>query len=238
MRNKRIRIKQIEIPIKVSGVYCLKNEVNKKIYVGSSEDCRERAGSHFSLLKFGKHHNKHLQNSFNQYGVENFRAFLIEEVKDLSTLRVREQYWIDFYRSYDSEVGYNMARYAENSLLGSIPWNKGLWKLRVSEQQLISEYLSGFKIKELTVKYNLAPLTVGKVLHTAGVTRPSSGRPKGRECSSKLIDKIEKFYKHKHTIRDTAKKFDMPNSTIRIYLNDRGCLRDNHIVIHPRVKVN
>jgi group I intron endonuclease len=54
-----------------SGIYCIKNKINGKLYIGSSKDLDVRAKRHFYLLKHGKHYNGSLQGAYNKYGEDN-----------------------------------------------------------------------------------------------------------------------------------------------------------------------
>lgn len=58
------------------------------------------------MLRFNLLHNSHLQSSILKYGRENFN-FEILEFSNEENLNDREKYWIDFYKSYDSNFGYN-----------------------------------------------------------------------------------------------------------------------------------
>ena len=226
----------INIPTKTSGIYAIVNNFNGKRYVGSSQDCRERLGHHLSLLRYGKHQNQHLQNAFNQCLIENFLYILLEEVKDLSKLHEREQYWMDYYKSYEKDKGYNKARFAEASARGLVGWNKDSWQKKVSKQQIVDEYLSGLITTDLVLKYHIRPTTIGRILHEANATRSKTGRPKHtRQISIEQINEIENFYSSGHTIRECVKKFGIAQTTLNYYLKERGCLRSNHFQIHPKV---
>jgi len=63
--------------IRVAGIYCISNLVNKKIYIGSSKSVYYRLCRHRSDLKKSRHPNPYLQNSFNKYGESNFVGFLL-----------------------------------------------------------------------------------------------------------------------------------------------------------------
>lgn len=54
------------------GIYQIRNIINNKIYIGQSIDLKLRKKMHFSNLRNNSHGNKHLQNSWNKYGSENF----------------------------------------------------------------------------------------------------------------------------------------------------------------------
>lgn len=90
------------------GIYIIKNTTNGKVYVGSSADIPQRFRAHRSLLRRGLHSNEHLQASWDLYGSENFEFIAFEETQaDESILLEREQHWIDHYKSWDREFGYN-----------------------------------------------------------------------------------------------------------------------------------
>jgi group I intron endonuclease len=68
-----------------SGIYCILNIVNNKIYIGSSKNLQERLTNHKIMLKNNKHYNNILQNSYNKYGEHNFIYNILEfcNIKDL-----------------------------------------------------------------------------------------------------------------------------------------------------------
>lgn len=91
---------------KICGIYCIKNLVNGKIYVGQSINVDGRWRQHLSHLRKNTHNNEHLQDAWNKYGKENF-DFQIIEICDVDKLDIRERYWIEYYNSMSREFGYN-----------------------------------------------------------------------------------------------------------------------------------
>lgn len=83
--------------------------MNGKCYVGSAEDLYTRAHSHFSLLRYGKHSNPHLQHSWKEHGAQAFSFEILEYVMRAIDLRLREQFYIDSFKASDSAFGFNMA---------------------------------------------------------------------------------------------------------------------------------
>ena len=121
----------------ISGIYRIINKINGKGYTGSAVDLEDRWACHKSLLLRGKHHSKHLQRAWNKDGKDSFEFIMIEQIFDVNLLIEREQYWIDFYKSYDQKFGYNMLPKA-GSRLGSKHTEETKKKMRnrvISEEQ-------------------------------------------------------------------------------------------------------
>lgn len=99
-----------------SGIYLFKNNINGFVYVGSSNRINHRKNQHLSCLRLNKHCNKKFQNAYNKHGEENFSFFILETCpKEL--LLEREQFWIDFYQSYQTNKGYNLHIRADRPVL-------------------------------------------------------------------------------------------------------------------------
>lgn len=93
------------------GIYKITNIINKKIYVGSSNDVERRWKQHTRLLNNNKHHSIKLQCAWNKYKQDNFKFDIIEEC-DVNILHNREQYWIDTLDSFAK--GYNCTALVDN----------------------------------------------------------------------------------------------------------------------------
>jgi group I intron endonuclease len=90
------------------GIYKIENLVDGKIYIGSSLNLENREYKHFWMLNRNNHDNQHLQNSYNKFGVKSFKFSIIEECCEIFLIE-RENYYINQYRSFNQEFGYNMA---------------------------------------------------------------------------------------------------------------------------------
>lgn len=62
------------------GVFQIRNIVNNKIYVDSSVNLDAIWNRHRTQLRFGVHPNALLQADWNEYGEENFRYEIIQEL--------------------------------------------------------------------------------------------------------------------------------------------------------------
>jgi hypothetical protein len=91
----------------MSCIYIIKNTITSKVYIGKAKCFNTRQKEHLRKLKYKKHINKHLQNSYNKYGKDVFNFNILEECKD-SLLNDKEKYWISFYDSTNDLKGYNL----------------------------------------------------------------------------------------------------------------------------------
>lgn len=92
----------------MQGIYEIKNIINNKTYIGQSLDIKGRWKGHLQDLENNKHHNIHLQQSWNKHGKENFKFNILEEVKEENKLTSREQFWMDTKNSLNPKLGYNI----------------------------------------------------------------------------------------------------------------------------------
>lgn len=94
----------------------IENKINKKVYIGSSFNIKQRWRSHKRDLKNQKHHSYHLQNSWNKYGEDNFKFSILVKTKKNKKIIIKiEQKYIDFYQSSNRKNGYNINPRAEST---------------------------------------------------------------------------------------------------------------------------
>lgn len=93
-----------------SGIYQIRNKINNKLYIGESIRISRRKNDHFQTLSVGKHHNQHLQNAVNEYGIENFDHSILErlDTRDKKILKAKEHEWCLLLNTYSSDYGYNI----------------------------------------------------------------------------------------------------------------------------------
>ena len=99
---------------KVIAVYKITCTVNSKVYIGSSVNVYKRWHNHRYELNNNKHHSPYLQNAWNKYGKENF-IFEIVEKNNADVIIGREQVWMDHYKCYDPNYGFNGNSKAEGN---------------------------------------------------------------------------------------------------------------------------
>jgi group I intron endonuclease len=81
--------------MQISGIYQIRNIVNNKVYIGSSQNINKRRKTHWRSLRKNKHHNQYLQASYNKYGENSFVFEVLEYIDNITELFVYEQKYID-----------------------------------------------------------------------------------------------------------------------------------------------
>ena len=98
---------------KVSGIYCIENIITNQKYIGQSINIKYRWKKHVSALNSNTHDNSYLQNSWNKYGKDNFKFYIIETC-DQELLNEKEIYYIEYYNTLDRNYGYNLKTGGQN----------------------------------------------------------------------------------------------------------------------------
>lgn len=99
LKNKEI----YEIPC----IYLWKNLCNGKVYIGQTQNfyCRMR-----QYARFESNRKRTIVKALAKYGFDNFDISILEKVDDVAKLDDREQFWMDYYNSYDKDIGYNICK--------------------------------------------------------------------------------------------------------------------------------
>jgi len=180
-----------------SGIYCIVNIINSKIYVGSAVDLKQRKHDHFKLLRGNNHFNNYLQRSFNKHGEFNFKFKLLETVNVKSDLITREQHWINKTNCLNKNYGYNICPNAGNTL-GRKLNKKSLAKMIASKKGKMMGPENTFYGKYHTKE---AKLKMSK-FHT------------GKTLSDATKEKLSKAHKGRFISQETRKKISINNRVL------------------------
>lgn len=105
-----------------AGVYCIRNTINGKCYIGQSLKLRRRIFKHITNFKTNLY-DAPLYRAFGKYGLENFEVIVLDTFRDTSNPKLKEtmdkleKKYIKEYNSYGL-TGYNQTYGGDAGVLG------------------------------------------------------------------------------------------------------------------------
>lgn len=106
--NKSI-LHKLEVDF-IYKIYKYTNLINNKIYIGQTRKSLEERAINGSNYKGSTY----FYNAIKQYGWENFKGEVLEEVDSVEMANKREKFYINLYNSTNKDIGYNIT---------SVGWN-------------------------------------------------------------------------------------------------------------------
>lgn len=101
----------------MTGIYCIKNKITKRVYVGKSMNIEERWDTHKKKLLSKSHNNYLMQKDCNSYGIESFEFVVLEELPpEEIQLLIKERQWGEKLNSKDKDSGYNIGEFYTGDL--------------------------------------------------------------------------------------------------------------------------
>ena len=132
-----------------SCIYLWTNLVNGKKYVGQTTCFHRRMKTYRYTYP-----NAYMEHAVNKHGLDNFDITILERDVPLDKLDEREQYWLDYYQSYDMDKGYNICKIAsttkgvthtEEWCQEHSEWLKDKWATDEEYRKFWKERMSGEK---------------------------------------------------------------------------------------------
>lgn len=151
-------------------VYCIKNDINNKVYIGKTiHNVEKRFKEHIRDARSHRRTSK-FHNAIKKYGEEHFYPIVLEECEE-DIVGIREQYYIQLYDSVNN--GYNLSYGGEG-------------ESTVDLSELISLYNQGYNYTEISMITGHARITVSNKLNNAGYTAKVGvpGKPNGYKGKS------------------------------------------------------
>jgi predicted GIY-YIG superfamily endonuclease len=89
-------------------IYMLKNIIDNKVYIGQTVNLKRRMNEHKNRKpSSSRRYNFLLTKIINEVGYENFETIILDSAFNPKELNEKEKYYIEKYKSYDPEFGYN-----------------------------------------------------------------------------------------------------------------------------------
>lgn len=101
---------------RVSGIYAIRHLSSGKMYIGSAVNIVWRWQLHRNSLNRGDHHSRYLQRAWDKYGSDAFVWEILEVVFRPVNLIYVEQEYLNRYKPWKREWGYNISPTAGSSL--------------------------------------------------------------------------------------------------------------------------
>ena len=185
--------------IPLSGVYCIENVQNRKIYIGSSKNMYQRLHVHRIYLNNKTHQNQKLQNSWNKHTEENFICYSLEFCEE-KVLTEREQYWIDFlnpwYNITLNVIRNNLSQESKDKISATLKrkYKSGEIKLTKTSQidcyNIDGKFIKTFNtIKNCAEELNMSASSIMRILK--GTYKQCKGYQFKYTNSTTLINKIK-----------------------------------------------
>jgi group I intron endonuclease len=181
------------------NIYLLKNIINGKVYIGQTwvsyhERMKNGAGYKGSQL---------MHNAIQKYGVSNFEYTTLKTVDNQNDADYWENYYINEYNSFNSEVGYNLL-----TGRGALGKHSETTKIKLSEINMGHEVSEETKNKISQSLIGNVPWNKGKIdVYAEEVRKKISDSLKGHVISQETRNKISEansgenhpLYGKKHT---------------------------------------
>ncbi|WPH22298.1 GIY-YIG nuclease family protein [Variovorax paradoxus] len=166
---------------KVRCVYQIRNLVNGRCYIGSTENFTQRKWRHFYDLGRGEHRSRFMQRDFSKCGRAAFVIEVVEQVDATQDLLAREQHWLDTSRPH-----YNSAKVA-GSVVGvrrspeSVRRNRernagfgnGNSRITAAQAEEVRMLIAEMTTKQIAVRFGVATTTIQRLCRRLGIEKPA-----------------------------------------------------------------
>lgn len=195
-----------------SGIYAIQNIINLKCYIGSATNLHRRFIEHQSALNRNEHYNSYLQRSYNKYGENNFKFYILANCPTEYLLKL-EQWFID-----NIKPEYNILE-KSTSVLGFKHSEKTKQLKRIQCLNMSQEQKNQIS-NTLKEKYKTGELKVSKNL-TDKEYRLNSALKRCKITKEKMI-KIAELYNSGMSRSNICLNVGVRTSVVNNFLNPKG----------------
>ena len=213
-----------------SGIYCLKNTIDERCYVGSAQKLNYRLWNHKHKLIKRTHANNILQNFVNKYGIDSIYFEILEPV-EVGKLIEREQHYIDTLKPEFNillKAGGNAGTImGEEQKIKISKSRKGILHTEDTKRR-ISETMTGVpKTKEHSTKVGLKHK--GKIVSQEQrdkISKANKGNITTPKVTWEIVNKIRELHSQGIKDKELAIQFNLSKVQINNIRNNK-CWTNN-----------
>jgi group I intron endonuclease len=131
--DKKQAIREYKLSHRPMGVFQIRNRINDKVFIDSSNNIPGKINRHKFALNAGQHASKALQTDWNEFGESAFEFETIEPLEPRddpsydhkSDLQTLEELWLEKVQPF-GEKGYNVRKMTSEERLRMIAANRNL----------------------------------------------------------------------------------------------------------------
>jgi len=205
--------------MRICGLYTIKNKVNQKIYVGSSNNINKRWVMHKIALRKGCHANHHLQSSWSKYGEESFEFSILIECSEVELL-LKESEAIKKYKDENPSILYNQDCPSNLSYIRRPPKGESHYNAKLKRKQV-------HFIRANIIRLSLHPNIIAEALSISTSTMMDILKNRSWEDSDYEASLI--FYRNTEYLRELQNKYTgMSASHRKLDLEKVKNIRERH----------
>lgn len=189
-------------------IYKYKNNINGKIYIGQTCNFTKRKKQHLRS-SVNIYDDYLIHKAIRKYGIENFSIDILEYCQSKEELNEREMFYIELYKSFAKESGYNLTK-GGAGMLGKRHSKEFIEKMR--QKMIGNQNTKGRKLSD-EHRAKLSKAGFGKKC-------PSRGRKKTDEEKKIMSEKMKgRIFSKEHRNKINIKNYESRDKTIYKFKN-------------------
>jgi group I intron endonuclease len=181
----------------IVGLYIIKNKINNKIYIGSSNNILLRWWQHKNNAIKGSTKCPKLYSAIRKYGIDNFEWNILEEC-NVDELYLKEQKWLD---SNFDDANYNVSKYADAPMRNRKFSEEHCQKLKSARNK---------RVFSEETREKMAKSHMGKRFKNVKCSGENNYKAK---YTNEIILQIRSDYANGNSVSSICKKYYIPKTT-------------------------
>lgn len=205
-------------------IYKITNKINSKVYIGQTiRTISTRWNEH--IRKANLLEDKYpLYKAINKYGKENFIIEELEECSD-NLLDEREIYWIHYYNSFNSKMGYNCTSGGKGTNI-IITYDENI-------DEIAKRYLNGERLDMLCKEFKCGYITTRRELLRRGIQINKFAGPQKLSKKISAIDpKTNAIIKTYNSISEAARSLCEEGKNFKAIGNHISKYKNTNTISH------